>query len=146
MKKERKSIFLSAQLVREANDYIINEFKRLEILGISPSHGDIFHYLFGGKILSPAQIATKINRTKATVTTLLDRLEMDGYLVREKDKNDARSVNVKLTPKGESLKPKFDEISKNLNKILAKNFSEFELDALDTLLSRAIKNFNKKIN
>ena len=145
MKKERKSIFLSALLVRHANEYIINEFKKFEIFGISPSHGDIFHCLFGGKTLTPAQISKKINRTKATVTTLLDKLEKEGFLTREKDENDARSINIKLTQKGENLKPKFDEISKNLNEILANDFSEFELNALDTLLERDIKNFKNKI-
>ncbi|MBI3552562.1 MAG: MarR family transcriptional regulator [Elusimicrobia bacterium] len=51
---------------------------------------------------TPSQLADLIGVTRATVTGLLDALERGGHVTREEG-NDARSVLVRLTPKGLKL-------------------------------------------
>ncbi len=46
------------------------------------------------------RIAEEINLSQATVTTILDRLEERGLLVREGSKQDKRKVHIKLTELG----------------------------------------------
>ncbi len=46
------------------------------------------------------KIADEINLSQATVTTILDRLEERGLLVREGSKEDKRKVHIKLTELG----------------------------------------------
>ncbi|GAC32120.1 MarR family winged helix-turn-helix transcriptional regulator [Paraglaciecola polaris] len=45
-------------------------------------------------------IATHINLSSATVTSILDRLEARGYVVRERTQVDKRKVAVRLTESG----------------------------------------------
>ena len=45
--------------------------------------------------------------TKGNITTIVDHLERDDFVIRDQDKKDRRKVWVRLTPKGEQL---FEEI------------------------------------
>lgn len=138
--KENSIIFLASKLVANANLIIIDELKKAGAEDISPSYGDIFHRLFGEKKLPMVELAKQIHKTKATTSVLIDKLEQLGYVIREKCPNDGRVSFVKLTSKGEKLKPIVDRISEKLNQQLYKDFSDFELKALETLLKRALKN------
>ncbi len=53
--------------------------------------------------ISPAMIAEKVGVTRATVTGLLDGLERDGLILREKDIEDKRALKIRLTPKGKKV-------------------------------------------
>ena len=116
--KENSIIFLASKLVANANLIIIDELKKAGTEDISPSYGDIFHRLFGEKKLPMVELAKQINKTKATTSVLIDKLEQLGYVIREKCPNDGRVSFVKLTSKGEKLKPIVDRISEKLNQQL----------------------------
>jgi DNA-binding MarR family transcriptional regulator len=48
------------------------------------------------------EIAQRISLSQATVTTILDRLQSKGLVLRERDKEDKRRVYVHLTAEGRS--------------------------------------------
>jgi len=50
---------------------------------------------------TPAALADAAGVTRATMTGLVDTLERDGYVKREPDPTDRRTITVLLTPKGE---------------------------------------------
>ncbi len=52
---------------------------------------------------TPSSIAKEILLSQATVTTLVDRLEGNGLIKRSKDGPDKRTVNIALTPEGQTL-------------------------------------------
>jgi DNA-binding MarR family transcriptional regulator len=140
--KNKSIVSQAAKLTEKANALIVSELKKRGIIGIAPSHGDILVLLFGGKSLPMAQIAEAIHKTKATVSVLVDKLEAAGYARRSQSEDDARVFLVSLTEKGEALKPDFEAISKFLHEKAFANFSDFELDALEKLLKRAVSNLN----
>ncbi|KCZ50283.1 MarR family winged helix-turn-helix transcriptional regulator [Hyphomonas pacifica] len=51
----------------------------------------------------PVDLAAKQGVTRATMTGLLQRLETDGLVTRMPDREDARSVKIRLTTEGEDL-------------------------------------------
>lgn len=51
---------------------------------------------------SVGQLSEQISLSQATVTTVLDRLEMDGLAIRERSTTDRRKVHARLTEKGNS--------------------------------------------
>ena len=85
-------------------------------------------------------IAEKIGRTKATVTVLIDKLEKNGLVKREKASDDNRITYISLSEKGLEFKPIFEIISNDLNTMLYKNFTEDEAKQLDYLLEKMLKN------
>jgi DNA-binding MarR family transcriptional regulator len=50
-----------------------------------------------------SEIARTVSLSQATVTTLLNKLETNGMVYRERSQEDRRRVNVYMTPKGREL-------------------------------------------
>ena len=51
----------------------------------------------------PAQLADETSMTSSNVAAALRELESEGLVVRRRDENDARRVNVSLTPAGSAM-------------------------------------------
>ena len=127
--------------IREkANKFIITRLEEEGITGIVPSHGDIMAVLFKYEKCTMKEIGEKINRTKATITVLVDKLISLGLIKKEKSTEDNRISYISLTEKGEEFRPVFETISKEINKILYKDFSKEESEILETLLEKMLNN------
>ena len=53
--------------------------------------------------LSLSELSDKIRAQNSTVTGIIDRMEREGLVVRERSKEDRRVVHIKLTAKGKAL-------------------------------------------
>jgi len=74
--------------------------------------------------------------TKGNITTIVDHLERDEFVIRDQDKEDRRKMWVRLTPKGEQL---FEEILSAYEKEfvpLMRCLSQEELKQLSLLLKK----------
>jgi len=95
--------------------------------------------------LSPAELADALEVTRATVTGLLDGLERDGLVTRERGEKDKRKILVSLTENAlalmEEVLPKHFANIAELMKGLSKN----ELDELTNLLGK-LSDHVKKMN
>lgn len=124
--------------------YIESELKKRGIDGLVVSHGNILDILYdnNGK-LTMKEISKGINRSKSTVTQLVDKLLLYGYVTKEPDLEDKRFSYIVLTEKGLSIKKDFKEISENVIRRFFKDFKEEEAEMLLSLLDRVINNFTR---
>jgi DNA-binding MarR family transcriptional regulator len=53
--------------------------------------------------LSLSELSEKIRAQNSTVTGIIDRMEREALVTRERSKEDRRVVHIKLTPKGKEL-------------------------------------------
>ena len=136
------AVCLISKIRINANRFIVESLVAEGIEGIVLSHGDIMIHLFENKDYTMQELAKKINRTKPTVTTLVNKLVNYGYVIKEKSKYDNRVTYIKLTPLGIGLKPAFKNISQKLNEIAYKNLSDDEVEFLEKILSKVNDNFN----
>ncbi len=142
---ENKSALSLTSRIREiGNSFIIRKLKEYGLTNLAPSHGDILFYLYKKDNSTMKDIADKIHRTKATLTVLIDKLEENGFVTREKSSQDNRNTLISLTNKSKKLKPIFEQISKELNDLLYNNFTEEEAYLLDSLLVKMVKNLSIK--
>lgn len=128
----------------EVFDYIECELEKRGIEGLVVSHGNILDILYdnNGK-LTMKEISEGINRSKSTVTQLVERLLKAGYVTRELSIEDKRYSYIVLTEKGLSIKKDFKEISDKVIKGFFKDFTEEEVEILFSLLDRVINNFTR---
>lgn len=128
----------------EVFDYIECELRKRGIEGLVVSHGNILDILYdnNGK-LTMKEISEGINRSKSTVTQLVDRLLKGGYVTKESNLEDKRFSYIVLTEKGLSIKKDFREISDTVIKVFFKDFTEEEAEILFSLLDRVINNFTR---
>lgn len=132
----RNLLSLISTIHEKGNRFIIEQLKKNGADGLVPSHGDILVCLYEQDKMTMKDIADKINRTRPTVTVLVDKLEKLGYLKREISQNDNRYTYITLTKKGKDFKPVFEKISNKLNDMLYKNLSKDESDILENLLQK----------
>lgn len=141
--RKNNAVYLISKIRIKANRYIVESLVAEGIEGIVPSHGDIMIHLFENKNYTMQELAKKINRTKPTLTTLVNKLVNYGYVTKEKSKNDNRVTYIKLTPLGIALKPVFKSISQNLNDIAYKDLSDEEAIFLENILNKVNDNFKQ---
>ena len=96
------------------NGFVLQELQSHGITGLAPSHGAMLHHLFHNEVVAMKDLAKAVRRDKSTVTTLVGKLIAAGYVEKVASSDDQRSSLVRLTQKGETLRPVFMEISEKL--------------------------------
>lgn len=71
----------------------------------------VLNVLSNGDAHTPAVIAEILGVDRSGVTRLLDRLERKGYVLREHDKLDRRTVNLNITAKGKQFMAVINELA-----------------------------------
>ena len=142
--RKNNAVALMSRIRAKANRFIIESLVAEGIEGIVPSHGEIMIHLFAEKDYTMQELARKINRTKPTVTILVNKLVNYGYVYKEKSITDNIVTYIKLTPLGIALKPVFENISKDLNKIIYKGLSDTDAEKLEILLNNISENFTEQ--
>lgn len=85
---------------------------------------------------TPAELADAAGVTRATMTGLVDTLERDGFVKREPDPTDRRTISVRLTAKGEKFLGEFLPGHFKLISELMTPLSESERKTLVRLLNK----------
>lgn len=136
----RYALSLSSKIREAGNAFLIKKLKEQGLDSLAPSHGDILSVLYKYEKLTMKEIADRIHRTKATVTVLIDKLERENFVKREKSTADNRSTYIILTQKSIDLRPVLEKIAEELNTMLYKGFTKDEAKQLDQLLEKMLKN------
>ena len=124
-------IFLLAKAYQKAH----GDFKkRLQSYGLTPIQHLTLEVLWQENGLSASDIGKKLVLDGATLSGVLDRLAVGGWILKESDTEDKRVLRNYLTPKSKELKPKLSEARDQTNEDLLKTFSIEEKVLLKRLL------------
>ena len=114
---------------------VVDDFDRemARILGVNGTDVRCLELLITntGDEVTPRDIATHLNLTAGSVTTMLDRLERVGYVTRSRHASDRRKVLVEATPQVTELA--WSRMSPMLDDANGEVISHFTLDQLDTI-------------
>jgi DNA-binding MarR family transcriptional regulator len=87
--------------------------------------------LFGSdKRLNNKIIAKRMNLSESRLTRIIDGLEEKGYITRESDPKDSRSVSLTLTRKGRSLINTLDKHNVEIHHKILKNLKASQYKSL----------------
>src|SRR5689334_18087707 len=67
-------------------------------LRLAPSDLTAIGHLYTDGPMTPRELATRMEMTSGTMTALLDRVEKAGFLSRQSNPNDRRSLLISVTP------------------------------------------------
>lgn len=94
-----------AQFIREINRMIQKRLRTtFQESGLTPPQLMILHYLFRHDSCRVNDISDHLRLAASTVSSILDRLERNGFVFRERNKTDKRMVDITLTPKANNIK------------------------------------------
>ncbi len=89
---------------------------------------------------TPAALASFIRIDRASITRHLDRIEEQGLVIRDRSSSDRRSVNLKLTPKGERLVPELAAESFVTNAKFTAGLGQSEIETMQAVIRKMLSN------
>ena len=125
--------------ILRTNDQFQNRFGKLfREFGVTSSQYNVLRILRGeGQPMPCLEIADRMVQVVPAITGLLDRLELQGLIRRERCTVDRRVVYIDLTEKAVDLLSRMDRPVIGLHKALMGHLSVTELKDLTRLLEKA---------
>ena len=140
MKDQREGGFLIAK-IHQITDRIFKQMlKEYGIKELNPGQGRILFALWQNDEIPIYELSKKTQLIKSSLTTMLDRLENGGFLKRERDKNDKRIINIKLSEMSKNLQNKYVEVSKKMTEVFYGPLTEEEIDQFEEYLRKILNN------
>ena len=122
----------------EIHKMFINNVKQeAEMNGINPTYRYIFISLSNNPNgLTQVEICNLIHLKAPSVSLLLQQMENEKLIIREKSSKDSRQSIVKMTKKGYELDNKLKEIFKKHENNISNSLNEDELNNLKVYLGK----------
>lgn len=119
--------------------------KKLKEFNIDINHaqGRIIFALWKKDQISIIDLAKETSLSKSALTTMLERLEKSGHLVRKQSDSDKRSTIVCLTEKSSSMRNDYQKVSKEMTDLFYKGFTNDQIFEFESTLKRILKNLKK---
>lgn len=108
------------------------------------AQGRILFVLWKSDNIAISELAEKTGLAKTTLTSMLDRLEKAGYLVRIFEPHDRRKVYIRLTEASRQLEKQYNAVSKAMNTIFYAGFTDAEVRDLEDKLQLVLINLTRK--
>lgn len=107
------------------------------------AQGRILYVLWQGDGLTISQISAQTSLANTTLTSMLDRLEKAGLILREPSPTDRRALLIRLTDKARELQRDYDRISQQMNALYYTGFSPEEIRQFEGYLLRVLDNLQR---
>ena len=140
MKISRKGGFLMAKIHQLAGRIFNKLLKKHQIDEINSAQGRILFVLWDNDNIAISQIADKTQLEKSTLTSMIDRLEQNGFIRRMHSKEDRRKIIISRTEKDKKLQKQYLAVSEEMNSLFYKGFNKQEIDNFENNLERILNN------
>ncbi len=108
------------------------------------AQGRILYVLWHSEDISISQLSRQTSLANTTLTSMLDRMEKNGLILRKSDPKDRRTRLIGLPDKARALHGDYERISQQMNALYYAGFSEDEVHALEGYLQRVLSNLNEE--
>jgi DNA-binding MarR family transcriptional regulator len=95
--------------------------------------------------ISLSELSEKIRAQNSTVTGIIDRMEREGLVARERSKEDRRVVYIRLTPKGRDLAREIPVEPMEIFKGALESLSAQEVRDLMRILTKVARRVRQKV-
>ena len=137
---ESNFLYIITNIRQRLFKFLDSELAKKDIKGIAPSYGDILFVLDQKGTITMQEVARYTIKDKSTISSVINKLEAGGFILKERDASDGRYTNLTLTEKAKKLRPVLFEISKKMNAKLFDGLGEEEKQTLFMLMEKVFKN------
>lgn len=123
--------FMLMKCFHHSNKAIVKKNTALSLL---PGQGKILECLMEEEGLSPKELGVRCVIDKSTITSLINKMEKQGFIKRTNDKTDKRAINIWLTDTGRMLGKKVIKNGQDIDNAVLKNLSPEQRKDLENIL------------
>ncbi len=109
---------------------------QMESIGLHRGQGFLLFHLLQEDGIPQCDLARAMRISPASVTTMLQRMERDGWIKRVRDRKDQRVVRVSVSEKGRALQSDAHRIFREIEAEIHSFYTEEEQRTLKNLLLR----------
>ena len=117
--------------------------RRLENTGVTRIQWIALYYVKTHGAISQRDLSNLMNVKDSSAGRLIDRLERDGLIKRERNNNDRRVIYIKLTDKGDKLISELIHYGTEFNADLIEGIDEQDFVIYNRVLKKMISNVTK---
>jgi len=137
MKQRETHEMTVGQLLAQVCRMTGRRFKRhMARVGLHRGQGFALVHLWHHDGIPQHELSEAMHISPASVTNMLQRMERDGWITRERDREDQRIVRVSLTPKAKELRAKARTVFREMEEELGSVYSDEEHETLKRLLMK----------
>jgi DNA-binding MarR family transcriptional regulator len=137
---ESNAGFLVGAVHRAAGRLFSGLLAERGIPDLGGAEGTALYLLWRHGSMPTTVLAKRAGYGKSTATSVLDRLERDGWIRRVRDDGDRRTIFVEPTEKASALHGAYAAVSAEMNERWFHGFSEAEKGGLEAYLKRILAN------
>jgi MarR family transcriptional regulator, transcriptional regulator for hemolysin len=127
----------TSTLIKKANRLLVKKANELlKPHNISHAYTFFLMELYKQNGLTQSELRKRIGIEQPTAVRTLDRMERDGFILREQSPSDRRAVYIKLTKKGQDCQPIINQLAIKLNEIALLGLSESECRLFDKFINK----------
>lgn len=108
------------------------------------AQGRILYVLWQHENISISSLSAQTSLANTTLTSMLDRMESSGLIVRNPDPQDRRTKLIALTDKTKTLQGDYQRISEQMTERYYAGFTEPEIRQFESYLQRVLTNLEKE--
>lgn len=130
--------------IHQLSGRIFNRLLREHGIDFNSAQGRILFVLWERDGIPIKELSEKTQLGKSTLTSMLDRLEAAGHIVREPSSKDRRAILIRLTEENRRQKDRYDKVSKEMIELYYDGFTQEEVEEFEGYLHRVLENLKKE--
>jgi DNA-binding MarR family transcriptional regulator len=115
----------------------------LEPHGILSAQWSVLRILWDIEGLTQVELAERMRVEKASLTGVLEGMERRGLILRARNSDDRRKINITLTAQGRRLKSQLLPHAAKINRKATRGMTDAEVGQLSNLLAKLIQNLER---
>jgi DNA-binding MarR family transcriptional regulator len=143
MSKKRDGGYLISQIHQLTGRIFSKKLKDYQI-DINHAQGRIIFALWKNDQIPINDLSKETALSKSSLTTMLERLEKSGHIIRKQSETDKRITIICLTSKSSSLRSDYQKISADMIDLFYKDFTDDEISQFELSLKKILKNLKDK--
>lgn len=141
---ETKGGFLISRIKQTGTRIFDRMLSESGIDAFNGAQGRILYVLWQSEDISISKLSAQTSLANTTLTSMLDRMEASGLIVRKPDPKDRRSRLIALTDKAKALQGDYEQISQRMSERYYIGFTESEIAQFEAYLQRVLNNLEKE--
>lgn len=143
MMSDRQGGFLISKIKQIGGRRFDRILQEKNIDAFNGAQGKILYVLWQGGSMTATEISKRSGLAKTTLTAMLARMRDQGLIEMREGLPDRRSVTVSLTEKAAVLRAEYDGVTREIEEIYYRGFSEAEIEQFESCLKRILKNLEE---
>lgn len=135
--------FLSSRIKRIGDRIFEQMLSDSGVHAFNGAQGKILYVLWEHGEVSISTIAQNTSLSKTSLTSMLDRMERGGLILRRQNPRSRREILVSITEEARQLQAAYEAVSQRINQVYYRGFRPEEIEQYEAYLARILANLEE---